>query len=171
MTGIIDPLSVVAEFSIGLAGFTGIIAVFSNSSQNNSPVVYFRFVNLLVTAFAPGFFAMFTIAGIYLGLSELDSIRIVSGAFGLYILVWAASVVKRMSGMSRTEESLSTLMTWFMWTVSMLVIVLLFGNVLLMFSNPAGVLITCLVLVLVQAATTFSTLALASLRSRAVEQV
>jgi hypothetical protein len=52
----------------------------------------------------------------------------------------------------------------------MLVIVLLFGNVLLMFSNPAGVLITCLVLVLVQAATTFSTLALASLRSQAVER-
>jgi hypothetical protein len=72
--------------------------------------------------------------------------------------------------MSRTAESLSTLMTWFMWAASILVMVLLFGNVLRVFSNPAGVLITCLVLVLVQAATTFSTLALASLRSRAVEQ-
>lgn len=170
MTGIIDPLSVVAEFSIGLAGFTGIIAVFSNSAQNKSPVVYFRFVNLLVTAFAPGFFAMFTIAGIYLGLSELDTIRFVSGAFGIYILVWAVSVVKRMSGMSRTAESLSTPMTWFMWAASLLAIFLLFGNALQSFSNPAGVLITCLVLVLVQAATTFSTLALASLRGRAVSE-
>ena len=41
MSSIVDALSIVAEFSIGLAGFSGIVAVFANSRDRVSATLRF----------------------------------------------------------------------------------------------------------------------------------
>ena len=54
----------------------------------------FRFTNLLITAFAPGFFCILSYLLIYSGISDLLSIRASSGLLLIYLGAWLVLVVR-----------------------------------------------------------------------------
>jgi hypothetical protein len=85
----LDFLGTITEFSIGLAGFAGIVAALGTYNRSELAVVRFRLSNLLVSSFAPGFFSMLTFVLIY-GAMEVDTaIRVSSGALAVYLCGWA----------------------------------------------------------------------------------
>ena len=94
MIQVIEPLGIVTEFSIGLAGFTGIIAIFANTQQGINSAIQFRITNLLVSAFAPGFCALAVISLIHLGLSDAMSVRLGSAILAVCITVWLIAALR-----------------------------------------------------------------------------
>jgi hypothetical protein len=87
MIQLIEPLGIVTEFSIGLAGFTGIIAIFGKTQHGISSAKQFRITNLMVSAFASGFCALAVISLIHLGLSDATSVRLGSAIFAVVLTV------------------------------------------------------------------------------------
>jgi len=77
----VETLSMVCEFAIGLAGFTGIVAIFSGDDIAVSPVIRFRVKNLLFCAFVPGFLGLTA-----LGLNELEVSSQVVAFYGSIVL-------------------------------------------------------------------------------------
>ena len=160
MNDITDPLSTVAEFSIGLAGFTGIIAAVSRGADADVALQRFRFMNLLITAFAPGFFAMFTICLIYLGVSEGLTLRISAVLLALYLCCWAAFVARNVP-----SRGVNPLLSGFLWVSSLSNIALQLAAAIFVFSKASGLYMLGLVVLLLQAAVIFAMLALATLRA------
>ncbi len=158
MTDIIEPLGMIAEFSIGLAGFTGIIAaLFANRA---TPIVHFRFVNLLLTSFAPGFFALFTIAALYTGLPVETAMRLFSAALILYIIAWGAYVSRKLPVLAETDGGVNQRITRAFKTVAMGNVLLQLLNTLVAPASAAGIYILGLILLLLTGAVQFGTLAL-----------
>ena len=64
-------LGIVIEFSIGLAGFSGVIAIFSGRSQDRVQLEIFRLRNLVLGASIPAFLS-FIALGLLHALSDVD---------------------------------------------------------------------------------------------------
>ena len=79
-----DSFGIIAEFSIGLAGFSGIVALIANVPVK---IYRFRVVNLLKTAFTPGFCALLGLVLLHLGQQVEQVIRITSAVLGLVVLL------------------------------------------------------------------------------------
>lgn len=84
----IDTFSMVCEFAIGLAGFTGIVAIFSGDEIAVSPVIRFRVRNLLLCAFVPGFFGLSALGLIEFGVSTQLVAFYGSIALFVFLIVW-----------------------------------------------------------------------------------
>lgn len=151
-----EPLGTFAEFSIGIAGFAGIIAAFT-SSQGGRELRLFRFRNLLITAFAPGFLSILTICFIYSGMSQALSVRISSAVLLVYLLAWAVLVVKTMPA-----GATARMMTYFMWSASLANMAFQVVS-LNTFTYSAGWYFFGLFLLLLQAAVVFASMALDTL--------
>jgi hypothetical protein len=155
---ILDPLSTIAEFSIGLAGFTGIIAVVANFNDSELEIVKFRISNLLVTAFAPGFFSLITICMVFIGLAEDIAIRSSSALLVIYLLCWTVWVI------GNTPDNINSTFRRAMWTSAMLNLLLQLAIITTLLANPIGFYLLGLVILLLQGAAVFSALAMATFR-------
>ena len=95
-----DSLTLIAEFSIGLAGFSGIVALIGRTADRIHKI---RVSILLRTSFTPGFCALFGIFLIHLGLDADSIARWTSALFGTVIAFHYALGVK---SIWRTDSSL-----------------------------------------------------------------
>jgi hypothetical protein len=78
-------LSIIIEFSIGLAGFSAIVSVFLHRSNELRKVDRHRVSNLLSFSLIPGFVAL-TCIGLELTLNDLDTAtRLSSGLLGVSV--------------------------------------------------------------------------------------
>ena len=160
MSDIIDPLGTIAEFSIGLAGFAGIVAALSRSSHDQLELRLFRFTNLLITAFAPGFFSILSICLIYSGVETIQSIQVSSFALLLYLGAWMILIVK-----TTPAKSVGRFILFFMWTLAITNILLQATNLVSPNINLVGFYLFGLLVLLLQAAIVFSALALDAIRN------
>ena len=102
----VDTLSVICEFSIGLAGFTGVLAIFSGEEISISPVIRFRVRNLLLCAFVPGFLGLGVLGLLEFGYTHLDAARFGSAIFLVFLITWgfaSANTSRRFSKGARQE--------------------------------------------------------------------
>lgn len=166
MEQLIDNLSTVAEFSIGLAGFAGIVAALT---QGASEVVRFRFQNLLLTSFVPGFFALLVIGSSSLGIP--DRYAVLGGSVGLsaYILAYAGFAIHRSRTLPFGDQGLSRLILRFFQTTSMTVLALQLCGLVFFSERIHGFFYYGLVILLFQGAVSFATLALSVLGARRQE--
>jgi hypothetical protein len=84
----IDTFSMICEFAIGLAGFTGIVAIFSGDEIAVSPVIRFRVRNLLLCAFVPGFFGLSALGLIEFGVSTQLVAFYGNIALFAFLIIW-----------------------------------------------------------------------------------
>jgi hypothetical protein len=87
MDNYFETLGTIVEFSIGLAGFIGIVAVVRQFRGIDSNLAQFRFKNLLVTAFVPGFFALPAMTLASFEVDDFSSLRYASGAFATFLIL------------------------------------------------------------------------------------
>ena len=153
---VIEPLSIIAEFSIGLAGFAGIIAAVRRDSD---PVLQFRFAILLVTAFTPGFFSLLTISLDYLAVAQSTNVRISSGLLFIYLGLFILSAYLKL------PRGLPVAMVVFMFVAVMVNMILQGINVAQLSPNAFGLYLSGLVIFLLQGAAVFSILAITALRA------
>lgn len=153
----IDALSTFAEFSIGLAGFSGIVIAVLTVAAGDRNLLRFRFSNLLNTAFAPGFSALIAVCLIFAGLTDIEVIRISSTLLAGYFIIWSYSVNRRPRMMNANPY-----MTVFMWSFSL-------GNLIAQSANiyfaEAFIYLGGLAALLLQGAVVFAVIALSSLGS------
>jgi hypothetical protein len=156
MSDLIEPLGTFAEFSIGIAGFAGIIAAFTSASEG-AELRLFRFRNLLITAFAPGFLSILTICLVYSGVMQETAVKISSAVLLSYLCAWAILVVRTMPAGSTVR-----ILTYFMWGISLANMGL---QVLSLATSTYSVSFYFfgLLLLLLQAAVVFASLALGTL--------
>ena len=165
MIHVIEPLGIVTEFSIGLAGFTGIIAIFANTQHGISSAIQFRITNLLVSAFAPGFCALAVISLIHLGLSDATSVRLGSAILAVVITVGLIAGLRARQRLPDVDrQQLSVFIMWLIMFVSTTNCLAQITNVVLNFENGAGVLIAGLSLQLMVGAITFAALVIQFLK-------
>ena len=86
MSEITDLLSTITEFSIGLAGFSGVIGIFIRGSGGWLIVDRFRINNLLVMSLTPGFLAFFTM-GLIQTIPESLAIRLSAAVFAIAVFL------------------------------------------------------------------------------------
>jgi len=89
----VDLLLGIAEFSIGLAGFSGIIAVFAGRDGRWAASDRQRGVVLILTALTPGFISFLALALGTIGLPEQIVWRLSEAIFGAAIVVSVFVVV------------------------------------------------------------------------------
>jgi len=159
MLDVVTPLGTITEFSIGLAGFAGIVAAINRPSGHDERLLTFRFTNLLVTAFAPGFLAILSMSLIYSGYVERKAIYISSVLLLLYLLAWAVYVLAAIP-----RESASRGMSTFLWVSSIANMALQVMNLVDPSVNLVGFYLFGLLILLLQAALVFAVLALSTLR-------
>ena len=82
MEGYTELLSTIVEFSVGLAGFSGVIGIFIHRSGHWAHVDRFRITNLLVMSLTPGFLAFFTLGLLQVAQADI-AVRISSGVYTL----------------------------------------------------------------------------------------
>lgn len=160
MQDIIDPLSVIAEFSIGLAGFTGIVAALSHVNEGVRVLIHFRFANLLIAAFAPGFFALLTISLSYMGIEATSLLKMSSLGLMGYVIFWLAwAAVNSPPGIHPAFKAI-------MWTLGFINIFMQGTASYLQLEELGGYYLLGLIIMLFQAAFLFSALALLTLKTR-----
>ncbi len=154
-----DPLGIVCEFSIGLAGFTGIVAIFANSKDRVNSAIVFRIRNLLFSTFAPGFFALLVISLSAAEVPDILAVRIASGLFGLFLVYWLEFVSRsRRKVQSSDRYLLSSRIFWFS-TISGIANALgQFANAFFILDAAVGIFVGGLVVMLLYGATTFAAL-------------
>ncbi|MDH5738009.1 MAG: hypothetical protein OEZ23_06840 [Gammaproteobacteria bacterium] len=157
---LLDPLSIIAEFSIGLAGFAGIVAALSHFKEEMRELVEFRFANLLITAFAPGFFALMTISLSIIGVDALLNLQISKGLLLLYLLSWMGWAA------IKTPPGVHPLFRLLMWSIGLLNICLLTYSLMNNADNSLGYYMAGLSLILLNGAIVFTGLALLTLKHR-----
>ncbi|MCR9055125.1 MAG: hypothetical protein NXI26_24980 [bacterium] len=162
MDGFTDHLGVLAEFSIGLAGFTGIIAALT---KNADEIIQFRFQNLLASSFAPGFFALIVIGGNYLNVSQSLVLVFSSALLAVYIVAFAVIGMMRSRKLPFGSEGLSLPILRLFAFTGFVVLVLQILGLLFLTEQRQGFFFYGLVLVLFQGAVSFIALALSVLRS------
>ncbi|NKB99020.1 MAG: hypothetical protein GKR90_11090 [Pseudomonadales bacterium] len=152
----IDALSTIAEYSIGIAGFTGIVTALAKFQNANASLLSYRLSNLLTTAFVPGFSSLIALA---LTTTELDEVLVVRASsilLTLYMCGWSYRVIRR------KQPNTNKVMTVFMWSFS---IINLFAQAFNAVSvEPLTIVyLGGLIALLVQAAVVFSVVALSVL--------
>ena len=154
MDNVFDSLGTIVEFSIGLAGFTGIVAVVRRFRGIDSNLARFRFRNLLITAFLPGFFALLAITLASFNVDDNLSLRYASAAFAILMVPYFGLVLHT------APETKSNKLTFTMWTLGLTTLV--FQLVFLFVLNSPGFFIAGLNIMLLQGAVFFSVLVLAA---------
>jgi hypothetical protein len=153
---IVDALSTLAEFSIGLAGFTGIIAIFANSRDSIGGALRFRITNLLALSFIPGFVSLTAIGLLALFDSTELVIRISSFLIVLFVLILLITVYRARGRIPEHERQILNPLAWdFNITISTLNLCAQLYNVLFVRPYSDGILIIGLVSTLLIAAITF----------------
>lgn len=153
---IVDALSTLAEFSIGLAGFTGIIAIFANSRDRIGGALRFRIINLLALSFIPGFISLTAIGLLLLLDSSELVIRISSFLIVLLVIILLHIVYRARGRIPETERQILNPAAWvFNITISTLNLGAQTFNVFFVSSYSDGILIIGLVSTLLIAAITF----------------
>ena len=89
-----DLLSTIVEFSIGLAGFSGIVGIFINRSGQWIYVDRFRVTNLLLMSLTPGF----------LSFISLGLLPIVDGAIEISAAIFATTIVLLLTFIPRARS-------------------------------------------------------------------
>lgn len=161
-------LGTIAEFSIGLAGFTGIVSVFAISRGAVRTSIEFRVRNLLLISFVPGFLSLAVIGLIHSGLEIPLCIRVGSALLGLICIVMIASSVSARKRMEPQEKrELSRFLWWFAMVLGGINVVAQLLNASIGPFFESGILILGLVATLLLSAMTFFVLVLQVLRGGA----
>ncbi len=151
-----DSFGIIAEFSIGLAGFSGIVALIGNVPVK---IHRFRVTNLLKTAFTPGFCALLGLVLLHLGLQVEQVIRITSAVLGLAVLL---NMVTALRAIRYFDESARMLMnrriSWFNIVTYSLNILAQFFNSLVITDYSEAILLGGLVHQLLSGAINFSSI-------------
>jgi len=152
----VEALTAIAEFSIGLAGFTGIVAVFADKKESVRASIEFRVRNLLLISFTPGFISLFVLALLYSGMSDQAAIRVGSGALGLFIAGLITTAVLVYIKMPRAERhQLSRFLWWFTMVAGGINLLAQLVNLVTGPYFQAGILLIGLVATLLISAMTF----------------
>lgn len=91
-----DLLLGITEFSIGLAGFSGIVAALAHRSGKWAQVDRYRIGNLLYSGLSPGFLAFFALG---IGSHQLATWQLSSGAlalvlsYGMYVTIYGRKIL------------------------------------------------------------------------------
>ena len=150
----IDTFTVIAEFSIGLAGFSGVVALIGNVPLD---FLHFRVRNLLYAAFTPGFVALFGIFLLRLDIETDSAVRLASLLFAASATVGMISGFKHLRRLGEDARGfLHRGLFWFNMTVGPTVILLQFLNAAFQTRYAQAILTVGLILVLLSAAITFS---------------
>ena len=166
MPGLPDALEAISEFSIGLAGFSAIAAVFANAREMLDGAIRFRVSGLLVTAFGPGFIALAIICLLLAGMEESTSVRTGSAITALYLAGYAVFAFRGIARLSTPDRGkLSKSVRRFSTASSFVNFAAQILNAAVMPSYANGILIGGLTLVLITGALTFSQLVIGLLRS------
>ena len=159
-----ESFGIIAEFSIGLAGFSGIVALIGNASIK---VHWFRVSNLLRTAFTPGFCALIGIFLLHMGLQVENVIRLASAILGLAALL---NLIMPLHAIRRFDESTRLLLGkrlfWFQAISASLNILAQLFNSLIVTDYAAAILLGGLIQQLLSAAVTFSNIVGSLLKNR-----
>lgn len=159
-----DSLTLIAEFSIGLAGFSGVVALIGSTSDR---VHRIRVAILLRTSFTPGFCALFGICLLHLGLDSDSTVRWTSAIFGAVI---AFHYALGMQSIWRTDSSLRKQMYrpifWFHLAAYPVNFLLQFYNGFVPNNYAEAILIGGLVHILFVGATSFTKIVTQLLRHR-----
>ena len=165
---IVEPLSSISEFSIGLAGFAGIVAMVANSKKEISAALRFRFLNLLYMSFFPGFISLFVIGLSYLSLAEESAVRIGSGMLALALIALTVNAFRIRINMSPSEfMQLNHYVWYFSVSCSILNSAFQIYSVTFFGSVGAGILVLGLVTSLLLAALVFAMIILQVLNESA----
>lgn len=160
-------LAAIAEFSIGLAGFTGIVAVFADKRESFRQSEQFRVGNLLLISFTPGFISLFVIALLHAGIGDADSIRAGSGVLGALIFILVTKALLSYSRMSVEERRQLSAVVW--WVTMILGSINFLAQLANVISGPyfdSGILLLGLAATLLISAMTFFVLVTQFLRGR-----
>ena len=151
-----DSFGIIAEFSIGLAGFSGIVALIGNVPVK---IHRFRVANLLKMAFTPGFCALLGLVLLHLGQQVEYVIRITSAALGLAVLLTLVTSLRSIRYFDEsTRMLLNTRILWFNIVTLSLNILTQFFNSLVVTDYAEAILLGGLVHMLLIGAITFSTI-------------
>jgi len=103
MSGSTELLSTIVEFSVGLAGFSGVVGVFIHRSGQWIYVDQFRVTNLLLMSLTPGFLSF-----ISLGLIPISSraIEISAGIFAATIALLLTFIPRARSKVPKHDQYL-----------------------------------------------------------------
>ncbi|MFT7141315.1 MAG: hypothetical protein ACJAYE_003472 [Candidatus Azotimanducaceae bacterium] len=162
----IDTFSMICEFSIGLAGFTGIVAIFSGDEIAVSPVIRFRVRNLLLCAFVPGFFGLSALGLIDFGVSTQLVAFYGSIAIFAFLSIWGPlSGLETRRFPEESKQELDKII--FVFTGSAIVFNLAVQAYGFLFSDGLGIFVGGLILLLFQGAVFFGALIFQLLDKRA----
>ncbi len=149
-----ESFGIIAEFSIGLAGFSGIVALIGHSPIK---IHRFRVSNLLRTAFTPGFCALLGLVLLHLGLQVEVVIRLTSAVLGLAALVNLAVASRALLKFDdATRLSLGRGVAWFQIGAVSINILAQFFNSSVVTEYAAAILIGGLIQQLLSGAFSFS---------------
>lgn len=149
-----DTFTIIAEVSIGLAGFSGVVALVGNVPLD---FLHFRVRNLLYAAFTPGFIALFGILLLRLDIALDSAVRLTSLLFALALTAGMISGLKMMRKLGEDARGfLNRGLFWFNMTVGPIVILLQYFNSAIQTRYAQAILTAGLILVLLSAAITFS---------------
>jgi len=167
MLGPTTALAAIAEFSIGLAGFTGIVAVFADKRETFRPSEQFRVGNLLLISFTPGFISLFVIALLHAGIGDAACIRLGSGALAAFIFVLVTKALWSYSRMTTDERRQLSAVVW--WLTMILGSINFLAQLANGFAGPffdSGILLLGLAATLLISAMTFFVLVMQFLGGR-----
>ena len=122
MTEATDLLSTVVEFSIGLAGFSGVVGIFINRSGQWIHVDRFRVTNLLVMSLTPGFLSFVTLG--LLPITE-SAIQISSAIFAAVIALILIIIPRARTKVPARDQSLVGLHIFVPMSATFLVVLIL----------------------------------------------
>jgi len=159
-----DSLTLIAEFSIGLAGFSGVVALIGSTADRIHKI---RVTILLRTSFTPGFCALFGIFLLHLGLDSDSAARWASAIFGATI---ALQYVVGLRSIWQTESALRRQMYrpifWMHLVAYPVNFILQFYSAFVPNDYAEGILIGGLVHILLIGATSFTKIVLQILKNR-----
>jgi len=159
-----ESLGIIAEFSIGLAGFSGIVALIGNATIK---IHRFRVSNLLRTAFTPGFCALLGLLLLHLGLQIENVVRLTSAVLGLAALL---NLMTPLRAIRQFDESTRLLIGrgafWFQTVTASLNILAQFFNSFIVTDYAAAILLGGLIHQLLAGAVTFSRIVDSLLKER-----
>ncbi|TNF84859.1 MAG: hypothetical protein EP301_10715 [Gammaproteobacteria bacterium] len=115
-------LSTVVEFSIGLAGFSGVVGIFIHRSGQWIYVDRYRVTNLLLMSLTPGFLAFITLG--LLSITE-DAVRISATLFASTIFLLLTFIPRARSKVSARDQHLVGLHIFVPMSASFAVILIL----------------------------------------------
>lgn len=101
-----DLLSTIVEFSIGLAGFSGVIGIFINQSGRWAYVDRFRITNLLIMSLTPGFMAFFTLGLMHASPGTQNAVNVSAGVFALILSVALVIIPKSRAKVPEQDKHL-----------------------------------------------------------------